>query len=88
MPRATVGLVGGSDRVKILEQMQGEEAVAKYGFKHCQRHNEPQGSVLLTTVTSFSHITSFYTNLYQTYSESRPSTVIINMSNSNDINKF
>ena len=29
MPRATVGLVGGSDRVKILEQMQGEEAVAK-----------------------------------------------------------
>ena len=30
---ATVGLVGGSDRVKILEQMQGEEAVAKYGFK-------------------------------------------------------
>ena len=33
MPRATVGLVGGSDRVKILEQMQGEEAVAKYGFK-------------------------------------------------------
>ena len=33
MPRVTVGLVGGSDRVKILEQMQGEEAVAKYGFK-------------------------------------------------------
>ena len=32
MPRATVGLVGGSDRVKILEQMQGEEAVAKYDF--------------------------------------------------------
>ena len=29
MPRVTVGLVGGSDRVKILEQMQGEEAVAK-----------------------------------------------------------
>ena len=32
MPRVTVGLVGGSDRVKILEQMQGEEAVAKYDF--------------------------------------------------------
>jgi len=32
MPRATVGLVGGSDRVKILEQMQGEEAVAKYDY--------------------------------------------------------
>merc|ERR1719234_1151902 len=32
IPRVTVGLVGGSDRVKILEQMQGEEAVAKYDF--------------------------------------------------------
>ena len=29
IPRVTVGLVGGSDRVKILEQMQGEEAVAR-----------------------------------------------------------
>jgi len=32
IPRVTVGLVGGSDRVKILEQMQGEEAVSKYDF--------------------------------------------------------
>ena len=43
-------------------------------FKHCQRHNGPEGWVLLTKVTSLGHITSSYTNLDQTSSESRPST--------------
>ena len=42
--------------------------------KHCQRHNGPEGWVLLTKVTSLGHITSSYTNLDQTSSESRPST--------------
>ena len=40
--------------------------------KHCQRHNGPEGWVLLTKVTSLGHITSFYTNLDQTSSESWP----------------
>ena len=43
-------------------------------MKHCQRHNGPEGWVLLTKVTSLGHITSSYTNLDQTSSESRPST--------------
>ena len=30
MPRCSVGLVGGSDKAKILEQMRGEEAVARW----------------------------------------------------------
>ena len=42
--------------------------------KHCQRNNGPEGWVLLTKVTSLGHITSSYTNLDQTSSESRPST--------------
>ena len=42
--------------------------------KHCQRHNGPEGWVLLTKVTSLGLITSSYTNLDQTSSESRPST--------------
>ena len=42
--------------------------------KHCQRHNGPEGWVLLTKVNSFGHITSSYTNLDQTSSEYRPST--------------
>jgi len=32
MPRCSVGLVGGSDKAKILEQMRGEEAVARYDY--------------------------------------------------------
>ena len=44
------------------------------GSKHCQRHNGPEGWVLLTKVTSLGHITSSYTNLDQTSSKSRPST--------------
>ena len=32
-------------------------------MKHCQRHNGPEGWVLLTKVTSLGHITSSYTNL-------------------------
>ena len=43
-------------------------------IKHCQRHNGPEGWVLLPKVTSLGHITSSYTNLDQTFSESRPST--------------
>ena len=48
----------------------------KMGFcrKHCQRHNGPKGWVLLTKVSSLGHITSSYTNLDQTSSETRPST--------------
>ena len=42
--------------------------------KHCQRHNGPECWVLPTKVTSLGHITIFYTNLDQTYSESQPST--------------
>ena len=42
--------------------------------KHCQRHNGPEGSVLLTKVTALGHITNYYTNLDQTSSESRPNT--------------
>ena len=41
-------------------------------WKHCQRHNGPEGWVLLTKVTSLGHITSSNTNLDQTSSESRP----------------
>ena len=40
--------------------------------KHCQRHNGPEGWVLLTKLTSLGHITSSNTNLDQTSSESRP----------------
>ena len=40
--------------------------------KHCQRHNGPEGWVLLTKVTPLGHITSSNTNLNQTSSESRP----------------
>ena len=43
-----------------------------YKTKHCQRHNGPEGWVLLTKVTSLGHITSSNTNLDQTSSESRP----------------
>ena len=32
-------------------------------MKHCQRHNEPEGWVLLTKVTSLGHIRSLYTKL-------------------------
>ena len=46
-------------------------------MKHCQRHNGPEGWVLLTKVTSLGHITSSYTNLDQTSSESRPSISIL-----------
>ena len=42
--------------------------------KHCQKHNGPEGWVLITKVTSLGHITSSYTNLDQTFSESRSST--------------
>ena len=48
--------------------------VFHHNLKHCQRHNGPEGWVLLTKVTSLGHITSSYTNLDQTSSESRPST--------------
>ena len=41
-------------------------------WKHCQRHNGPEGWVLLTKLTSLGHITSSNTNLDQTSSESRP----------------
>ena len=42
--------------------------------KHCQRHNGPEGWVHHTKVTCLGHITSSYTNLDQTSSESHPST--------------
>ena len=43
-------------------------------MKHCQRHNGPEGWVLLNKVTSLGHIASSYTNLYHiSSSESRPS---------------
>ena len=42
--------------------------------KHCQRHNGPEGWVLLTKVTSLGRITNSYTNLDQTSSEFRRST--------------
>ena len=42
--------------------------------KHCQRHNGPEGWVLVTKVTYLGHITNYHTNLEQTSSESRPST--------------
>ena len=44
----------------------------RFFHKHCQRHNGPEGWVLLTKVTSLGHITSSNTNLDQTSSESRP----------------
>ena len=37
--------------------------------KHCQRHNGPEGWVLLIKVTSLGHITSSYKTLDQTYLE-------------------
>ena len=40
--------------------------------KHCQRHNGPEGWVLLTKLTSLGHITSSNTNLDQTSSKSQP----------------
>ena len=43
-------------------------------WKHCQRHDRPEGWVLLNKVTSLGHIASSYTKLDQTSSESRPST--------------
>ena len=43
-------------------------------IKHCQRHNGPEGWVLVTKVTYLGHITNYHTNLEQTSSESRPST--------------
>ena len=43
-------------------------------MKHRQRHNGPEGWVLLTKVTSLGYIISSYTNLNQPSSESRPST--------------
>ena len=39
------------------------------GIKHCQRHNGPEGWVLLTKVTSSGLITSCYTNRDQTSSD-------------------
>ena len=45
-----------------------------YDLKHCQRHNGPEGWVLVTKVTYLGHITNYHTNLGQTSSESRPST--------------
>ena len=42
--------------------------------KHCQRHNGPEGWVLLTKVISLGRITNSYANLDQTASESQPST--------------
>ena len=43
-------------------------------LKHCQRHNGPEGQVLLTKVTSWDQITSSYTNLDKiSSSDSRPS---------------
>lgn len=32
MPKATVGLVGGSDLKKIAEQMKGEDVVSKFDY--------------------------------------------------------
>ena len=43
-------------------------------IKHCQRHNGPEDWVLLTKVTYLGHITSSYTYLDQTSSESWPRT--------------
>ena len=43
-------------------------------IKHCQRHNGPEGWVLVTKVMYLGHITNYHTNLEQTTSESRPST--------------
>ena len=40
-------------------------------LQHCQRHNGPEGWVLLTKLTSLGHVTSSNTNLDQT-SESQP----------------
>jgi len=40
-------------------------------IKHCQRHNGPEGWVLLTKVTSLGHITNSHTNLDQTSWESQ-----------------
>ena len=37
--------------------------LALLDIKHCQRHNGPEGWVLLNKVTSLGHITSSYTNL-------------------------
>ena len=34
-----------------------------FELKHCQRHNGPEGWVLLTKVTSLGHITNSYANL-------------------------
>ena len=34
-----------------------------FNQKHCQRHNGPEGWVVLTKVTPLGHITSSYTNL-------------------------
>ena len=48
-------------------------SVSVISFKHCQRHNGPEGWVHLSKVTSWSSIKSSYTNLAQiSSSESWP----------------
>ena len=61
-------------RNNVRRQIQNIKFKCKYKYKHCQRHNGPEGWVLLTKVTPLGHITSSYANLDQTSSESRPST--------------
>ena len=47
-------------------QYSNSQILNNYFEKHCQRHNGPEGWVLLTKLTAFGHITSSYTNLDQT----------------------
>ena len=62
------------DCLILLPKIWSDKTLSIYLSKHCQRHNGPEGWVLLTKATSLGHITSSYTNLDQTSSESRPST--------------
>ena len=62
-----------SSRLDVRDWI-GEVLTLVSRHKHCQRHNGPEGWVLLTKITSLGHITNSYTNHDQTSSESRPST--------------
>ena len=67
-------------------------STAIYQFKHCQRHNGPEGWVLFIEVTSLgleqklNYMTKLHLpNLHQTVVNT---ILVINMSNSNNLNKF
>ena len=54
---------GKSQNQLIAEFSITDKTIVNIFMKHCQRHNGPEGWVLLTKVTSLGHITSSQTNL-------------------------